>query len=332
MSEVKWIKLSISIFDDEKIRYIEQLPEADSILTIWVKLLVLAGRKNMGGEVYFNDEIPYTEEMLSAIFHRKVNTVRLALDTFSSLRMITIAQDRTIIICNWAKYQNLEGLDKLRQQNLERVRRHRHNRYRNASCNVTDRDSNVTDRDSVTPALRDVAPQSKKQKRKEPPIVPKGTGFDDLSFDQTKQWFNELFGRERAWSDVEDELLAKLLPISRQDRDLIQWAYSLNRDSEGWALVDGMRTSKPKHSLIVLLREFGSEVDKWRSVRKQADLSPKISAKSEKIDDPWPTGTKEMVYELYGEDVTFPARFSELPISIQREALDRLKQLKEKVA
>src|SRR5438874_9934292 len=138
MSAVRWIKLSTDLFNDEKIRYIEQLPEADSILTIWVKLLVLAGQKNMGGEVYFNDEIPYTDEMLSAIFHRKVNTVRLALETFCKLRMIEIAADRTIIICNWAKYQNLEGLEKIRQQNLERVRRHRL-RQSSEGSNVTDR-------------------------------------------------------------------------------------------------------------------------------------------------------------------------------------------------
>ena len=43
---VKWIKISTSMFDDEKIRYLEQMPEADSILAIWVKLLVLAGQKN----------------------------------------------------------------------------------------------------------------------------------------------------------------------------------------------------------------------------------------------------------------------------------------------
>src|SRR5215472_5516362 len=122
---VKWIKISTSIFDDEKIRYIEQVPEADSILTIWVKLLVLAGQKNAGGEVYFNDEIPYTDEMLAAIFHRKVNTVRLALETFCKLRMIEITADRTIIICNWGKHQHLDGLEKIKFQTSERQKRYR---------------------------------------------------------------------------------------------------------------------------------------------------------------------------------------------------------------
>ena len=88
MSAVRWIKLSTDLFNDEKIKYIEQLPEADGILTIWIKMLVLAGVKNSGGEVYFNDEMPYTDEMLATIFNRKLNLIRLALETFRKLRMI----------------------------------------------------------------------------------------------------------------------------------------------------------------------------------------------------------------------------------------------------
>jgi hypothetical protein len=43
--EIKWIKLSTNIFDDEKIQLIEQLPEADAIIVIWFKLLTLAVSK-----------------------------------------------------------------------------------------------------------------------------------------------------------------------------------------------------------------------------------------------------------------------------------------------
>src|SRR5439155_1810444 len=128
MSGVSWIKVRTDMFDDEKIRLIEQLPEADSVLVIWVKLLALAGQKNANGEIFINDEMPYTDEMLSTIFHRKLNTVRLALKTFQKFRMIDIAEDQTIVICNWAKHQNVEGLDKIRQQNLKRQRRQREKR------------------------------------------------------------------------------------------------------------------------------------------------------------------------------------------------------------
>src|SRR5713101_2894527 len=160
MSDVQWIKISTSIFNDEKIRYIEQLPDSDSILTIWVKLLVLAGQKNAGGEVYFNDEIPYTEEMLAAIFHRKINTVRLALETFCKLRMIEICADRTIVICNWSKHQSVDRMEKIRIQDAERAKRYRLNQRkrridasddRQKTHQITLRDASRNDCVTVTP-------------------------------------------------------------------------------------------------------------------------------------------------------------------------------------
>ncbi len=119
MSEVKWIKLSTGMFDDEKIRFIETLPEADSILVIWLKLLVLAGKKNSRGEIFMSEDIPYTDELLSNIFHRKINTVRLALETFSRLRMIELEADKTIVISNWNKHQNVDGLRKIGWRTLK---------------------------------------------------------------------------------------------------------------------------------------------------------------------------------------------------------------------
>lgn len=82
MADVKWIKVTTDIFDDEKILLIESLPEADSIIVIWFKLLCLAGKTNNGGVFMLNDRIAYTDAMLATIFRRKETTVRLALETF----------------------------------------------------------------------------------------------------------------------------------------------------------------------------------------------------------------------------------------------------------
>ena len=49
MAEVKWIKITTDVFDDEKILLIESMPSADSIITIWFKLLILAGKQNNNG-------------------------------------------------------------------------------------------------------------------------------------------------------------------------------------------------------------------------------------------------------------------------------------------
>lgn len=122
--EVKWIKITTDIFDDEKIMLIEALPEADSIIVIWFKLLTLAGKVNNSGLLLMNNRIHYTDEMLASIFRRPLNTVRLALKTFEMYEMIEII-DNIITIPKWEKHQSVEGMEKVREQNRERVARHR---------------------------------------------------------------------------------------------------------------------------------------------------------------------------------------------------------------
>ena len=93
MSDIKWIKISTTIFDDEKIKLIESMPDRDSILIIWIKLLTQAGKCNATGHLILSQSIPYTDEMLSAIFNRPLNTVRMALDIFEKFGMIDLEND-----------------------------------------------------------------------------------------------------------------------------------------------------------------------------------------------------------------------------------------------
>ena len=124
MNSVKWIKICTDIFDDEKILLIETMPEPDSLIVIWFKLLCLAGKQNNNGIFILNNEIPYTEEMLAAIFRRPLNTVRLALRTFQKYGMIQIV-DNVVTIPNWEKHQNVDKLNEIRESNRQRVARYR---------------------------------------------------------------------------------------------------------------------------------------------------------------------------------------------------------------
>ncbi len=110
MADVKWIKIATDIFNDEKILLIESLPEADTIITIWFKLLCLAGRQNNSGIFIMNDKIPYTDKMLATIFRRKETSVQMALKTFQEFEMIEIV-DNVITIPNWDKYQKLDAYE-----------------------------------------------------------------------------------------------------------------------------------------------------------------------------------------------------------------------------
>jgi predicted phage replisome organizer len=111
MAEIKWIKIVTDMFDDEKILLIETLPEGDSILVIWLKLLCLAGKQNNSGVFSMQNGLPYTDKMLSIIFRRKETTVQLALQTFKSFGMIEIIEN-TITIPNWGKHQNFDTIER----------------------------------------------------------------------------------------------------------------------------------------------------------------------------------------------------------------------------
>ena len=146
MSEIKWIKITTDIFDDEKIRLIDALPDHDAILVIWFKILALAGKHNRNGLLMMSDKVHYTDEMLATIFQRPLNTVRMALGVFEQFGMIEII-DGVITLPNWEKHQNIDGMEKIKEQTRNRVARHREKQKNlalgNVTCNVTVTDGNA---------------------------------------------------------------------------------------------------------------------------------------------------------------------------------------------
>lgn len=124
MSCVKWIKIVVDIFDDEKILLIESLPEADAIIVIWFKLLCLAGRINNGGVLMLNDKLHYSDEMLATIFRRPVNTIRLAISTFESFGMVEVINN-VITLPNWSKHQSLDKMEKNKKYMKEYMQEYR---------------------------------------------------------------------------------------------------------------------------------------------------------------------------------------------------------------
>ena len=49
MAEINWIKLRVDMFDDDKIKIIQSMPEGDAILVVWIRILALAGKCNANG-------------------------------------------------------------------------------------------------------------------------------------------------------------------------------------------------------------------------------------------------------------------------------------------
>lgn len=113
-SNIKWIKITTDIFDDEKILLIESLPDSYAIITVWFKLLCLAGKQNNGG-VFMLGQIAYTDKMLATIFRMKETTVAMALKTFEQFGMVEII-DGVITISNWSKHQTLDAYEKRKER------------------------------------------------------------------------------------------------------------------------------------------------------------------------------------------------------------------------
>lgn len=153
MSEIKWIKITTDIFDDEKICLIDALPDRDAIIVIWIKLITLAGKLNRKGVLAISKNIVYTDEMLAQTFHRPLNTVRMALEIFEKFEMVEKI-DGVIMLPNWEKHQNIDGMEKIKEQNRNRAARHRQkqklltqNNESNVMDNVTVTHGNALDKD-----------------------------------------------------------------------------------------------------------------------------------------------------------------------------------------
>lgn len=193
-SDVKWIKLTTSMFDNRKIKHLRKLPEGNNIVLIWVMLLTMAGRCNANGFIFLTENIPYTPKMLSDELGFDENVIQVALSALEKFEMIH-RDGEFLSIPGWEEHQNAEGLEKVREQTRKRVAEHRKRQERKAielECNVT---CNVTE----TLPLRNVTQQNKnkeidKDKEKEievdintPPISPSKEGELDKPKTQKKE-------------------------------------------------------------------------------------------------------------------------------------------------
>lgn len=184
MAEIKWIKIVTDIFDNRKVKQIEALPDADSILVIWFKLICLAGSINDGGRIYFLENVPYTDEMLATQFRRPLNTVRMALDTFLQFGMIEIIDD-FLCLPSWEKYQSVDKMEQIRERNRLRQAKFKAKQKSlpgNVTDNVTVTLGNATDIDIDKEEDIDIEKESRADK------PPRATRFTPPSVDQVRDY------------------------------------------------------------------------------------------------------------------------------------------------
>lgn len=148
MNGADWVRLYTDFFDNPKIRQIKKRPQkdGDTIITIWVNLICLAGKQNRCGVFMLTDTIPYTDEMLANEIERPYEEeFAPAMAVLRHYEMI-IDIDGVPAIKNWGVYQQqLDTLDKQREQTRIRVQR-----YRNKQKEVRNKEKDVTRYNAVT--------------------------------------------------------------------------------------------------------------------------------------------------------------------------------------
>lgn len=154
-----WVKLSTNIFDNQKIKFVRAQENGDTMALFWIWLISRAGTINDQGSVYFTQSKPYTPKTLAMLTGFAENIVRDSLELFQELDMVDVDEDGYINILGWEEHQNIEGLEKIKEQNKIRKRAQRE---RDKSRDVTEV-CHVTQRDKS----RDVTQQIREEKNRE---------------------------------------------------------------------------------------------------------------------------------------------------------------------
>ena len=118
---VQWIRLKVGMFDGNSFKKIKRakiggVSYRDKLTAVWFELLDLAGKSNANGYLIDNNEIPYqTFEDIATMLDREEKEIELCMQFFINERMVEIIED-VYCLTNFVKYQNQEGLEKIREQ------------------------------------------------------------------------------------------------------------------------------------------------------------------------------------------------------------------------
>lgn len=122
MTDVKWVKLKVGMFDGESFKKIKRAKIGgqnfrDKLTAVWFELLDFAGKCNHGGAFINDHEIPFTNlDDISAMIDREPEELQLCMSYYVNQGMIEIIDD-IYQLSNWTKYQNEDKLSQIREQN-----------------------------------------------------------------------------------------------------------------------------------------------------------------------------------------------------------------------
>lgn len=116
MRERKCVKFNVNMYEDTKFKIIDRMEKRDLINYVWTRLVVLAGKVNLEGELFLSRNIPYTLETLAIEFNREVSEIELSIKTFMDLEMVEFTQDKIYKVKNFVKHQNIKTKEKVQNK------------------------------------------------------------------------------------------------------------------------------------------------------------------------------------------------------------------------
>lgn len=118
---VQWIKLIVGMFDGESFKKIKRARIGgekfrDKLTAVWFELMDFAGKCNHHGAFINSREIPFVSmDDIAAMIDREPDELKLCMQFYINEGMIEIVDD-VYMLANWTKYQNNDGLERIREQ------------------------------------------------------------------------------------------------------------------------------------------------------------------------------------------------------------------------
>lgn len=164
MADVKWIKLKVGMFDGMSFKKIKKAKIGgesfrDKLTAVWFELMDFAGRCNHDGAFISPREIPFHElSDIATMIDREEEELRLCMSFFINEGMVSVVED-VYMLSNWSEYQNIEGLEKIKEQNRLRQAKFRQKKKllaNNVTDNITVTQDNAIDIDKEIDKDKDI--------------------------------------------------------------------------------------------------------------------------------------------------------------------------------
>ena len=142
---LEWLRLFTNFLDGASFKFMRKAKVdgvadlRDKLEAVWFELLGLAGKCNNHGALW-NDSVSYGKvSEIAVMTDRTENEVKICLDFYQSQKMGEMT-DSGFVVLNFDKFQFADRIEKIREKNAERQRKHRE------AVTLLSRDCHVTSR------------------------------------------------------------------------------------------------------------------------------------------------------------------------------------------